>query len=230
MAQDKSLQEHGNLLSAEYALYTGAATGGLVAPGRIPPAMLDVAGLVALLENSSPTRPLPGRRPRADEPPVEFLKPAEDPRFVPIVDRKTAEIIWGKRIREQGGEGNRGWPSQVAKQNPGADLLPEGAKTFDLFNETSGEAISAKTIYTLTMSRIRKPQQIFDKLKTYVDAAVNYDEPRADFDIEPALIKSKTIHVAIPEATSPSQWRQLLRGVIYGKENGVTVVITRVRE
>jgi filamentous hemagglutinin len=75
-----------------------------------------------------------------------------------------------------------------------------------------------------------KPQEVFYKLRKYVDAAVNYDEPRANFDIDPALIKSKTIQLSIPEYTSPEQWRYLLRAIIYGKDNGVKVVITGIRQ
>ena len=48
-------------------------------------------------------------------------------------------------------------------------------------------------------------------------------------DIDPAKIESKTIQLAIPEHTSPEQWRYLLRAIIYGKDNGVKVVITRIR-
>ena len=36
------------------------------------------------------------------------------------------------------------------------------------------------------------------------------------------------MHLAIPEYTSPTQWRYLNRAILYGKEHGVTVVITRV--
>ena len=79
------------------------------------------------------------------------------------------------------------------------------------------------------MSRIRNPQKIFNKITEYVDDVVNYERyRRSDFD--PAKIESKTIYLAIPENTSPTQWRQLLRAVIYGKDNGVSIVITRIRE
>jgi hypothetical protein len=56
-----------------------------------------------------------------------------------------------------------------------------------------------------------------------------YDEASAEFDLDPADIRSRTIHLAIPELTWPKQWPYLFRAIIYGKENGVTVVITRIR-
>jgi contact-dependent growth inhibition (CDI) system restriction endonuclease-like protein len=100
---------------------------------------------------------------------------------------------------------------------------------FDHFNAETGEAISAKTLNTLTVNRIKSPQKIFSTLKGYVDKAANY-ERRWESDVDPVDIQSKTIHLAIPEYTSPVQWRQIHRAIIYGKENGVSIVITRIRE
>jgi hypothetical protein len=59
--------------------------------------------------------------------------------------------------------------------------------------------------------------------------AAKYGERRAEFDLDPANIKSKTVHLAIPELTFPKQWPHLFRAIIYGKQNGVAVVITRIR-
>ncbi len=104
------------------------------------------------------------------------------------------------------------------------------AKTFDHFDPLSREAISSKTLDTQTFNRIKNPQVVYKKLKEYIDAAANYKKPRAWFDLDPAKIKSKTIQLAIPEYTSPAQWRQLYRAILYGKKYGVRVVITRIRE
>jgi hypothetical protein len=38
------------------------------------------------------------------------------------------------------------------------------------------------------------------------------------------------IELAVPEYTSPTQRRYLYAAIIYGKERGVRVVITRVKE
>jgi CDI toxin restriction endonuclease-like domain len=56
------------------------------------------------------------------------------------------------------------------------------------------------------MTYIRKPQEIYRKVTGYVDDAVNY-QPRKSFDVDSALISSRTIQLAIPEHTSPEQWR-----------------------
>ena len=89
-----------------------------------------------------------------------------------------------------------------------------------------GEAISDKTMYTLTVARIKNPLSIYGKLKSYVDEAKNYDEPRVDSDVEPDKITSKTIQLAVPEYTSPRQWLYLNSGIGYGRRHGVSVVIT----
>lgn len=78
------------------------------------------------------------------------------------------------------------------------------------------------------MTYILKPQEIYKKVTGYVDKVVNYTPSRST-DVDPALIGSKTIELAIPEQTSPEQWRYLLRAIIYGKDNGVKVVVTRIR-
>jgi filamentous hemagglutinin len=91
------------------------------------------------------------------------------------------------------------------------------------------EAISAKTMNTLSAAYIKNPQNIYNKVVSYVDDAVNY-EHRRESDVDPADIESKTIHLAIPEWTSPTQWRYLNRALVYGKDNGVKIVITRIRE
>jgi hypothetical protein len=225
----KSVQELGYLQSAATRLFQGATNSGLVPVSHLPPSMLDVAGTVALFDNPPPTRPRPGTKPRAEELPAEPLKPSEDVRFVPIVDRGTAGIIWGKGIQEQGiGQGKTGWEKYVASLDPDAKLLPPGSTGFDQFNEITGEATSAKSLDTKTMGYIRKPQEIYRKVKIYVNELLDY-QPTKNFDVDPDLINSKTIQLAIPEHTSPEQWRYLLRAIIYGKDNGVKVVVTGIR-
>ncbi len=225
----KSALEHGYLLSAATRLYQGATNSGLVPVGRLPASMLDAAGMLALYDNPPPLRPRPGTKPRAEELPTEFLKPSEDPRFVPIVDREAAGIVWGKGIQEQGiGRSNTGWEIYVAGQDPNNKLLRPNATGFDVFNWINGEATSAKTLNTKTMTYINEPREIYRTLTGYVDDVLNY-QPYWRFDINPALIKSKTIQLAIPEETSLEQWRQLLRAIVYGKDNNVKIVITRIR-
>jgi hypothetical protein len=82
---------------------------------------------------------------------------------------------------------------------------------------------------TLSVSYIKNPQRIYWRMKGYVDATVDY-KPRTDFDVDPTEIESRTIHLAIPEYTSSTQWRYLFMSILYGRERGVSLVITRIRE
>ncbi len=66
-------------------------------------------------------------------------------------------------------------------------------------------------------------------MKGYIDAGADY-QPRPDIDVKPATIEAKTIQLTIPEYTSPTQWRYLFATIFYGKDRGVRVVITRIRE
>jgi len=225
----KSALDGNYLLSAATRLFQGATDSGLVPVGHVPPSMLAVAGTIALFDNPPPTRPRPATKPRAEELPAELPKPPEDVEFGAVVDRETAGIVWGKGIKEQGlGEGDTGWEKYNASQNPDAKLLPPGSTGFDLFEETTGEATSAKTLDSKTMTYIRKPQEIYRTVQRYVGDVLDY-EPLKESDLDPADIQSKTIQLAIPEHTSPEQWRYLLRAIIYGKDNGVKIVITRIR-
>ncbi len=97
------------------------------------------------------------------------------------------------------------------------------------FGSGVGEAIVAKTMNTRNASYTNFPQRIYLQLKAYIDAAADYNNPRAAIDLGPAAIKSKTIQLAIPEFTWADQWRQLNLAVTYGRKRGVSLVITRIR-
>jgi filamentous hemagglutinin len=85
----------------------------------------------------------------------------------------------------------------------------------------TGEAISDKTLYTLTVARIKNPLSIYRKLKVHIDDARNYDDQRVDTDVPLARITSRTIQLAVPEFTSPRQWLYLNLGIGYGRRHGV---------
>jgi hypothetical protein len=89
--------------------------------------------------------------------------------------------------------------------------------------------LSDKTLNTLSVSNIRKPLQIYNKLRGYVNATADY-EPRLSSDLGSDRIRSKVIHLAIPQYTSPTQWRYLNLSIRYAREHGVLLVITRISE
>lgn len=217
-----------NLLSGALTLYQGAVNGGIVRVGNLPQSMLAVAGTAAVFTDGPPRRIRPSQEPAVEEAPIAPAQASQEIKGLGgTVDSSEARIVWGKGIKEQG---SRGWQPYVANQIPDATPKPETSKVFDLFNQITGEAISDKTMNTLTVARINNPLSIYRKLKTYVDLAENYDEPRVDSDVPPAKITSKTIQLAVPEYTSPRQWLYLNLGIGYARRHGVLVVITRIRE
>ena len=128
-------------------------------------------------------------------------------------------------IKEQG----HSFEVYIARERSDLELLPRNSKTFDLFGSTTGEAVSAKTVSTLSVGYIKRPERLYWLLKRYIDSAADY-EPRPSIDLDPQKIKSKTLHVAISEHTSPMQLRYLRRAKRYGVERGVSVEITEIRE
>lgn len=220
----KPVQAQTNLLSAALTLYQGAINGGIVRVGQLPRSMMDVAGTAVVFTDGPPCRP--SAEPNFDDAPSSL---AEAPREIEglggTVDNSEMNIAWNESIKNQGVP----LEAYIEKENPDVVQLKPNATTFDLFDPITGEAISAKTMNTLSVTYIKTPQKIFSRLQLYVNEAVNY-EGYWQSDLNPAEIDSKSIYLAVPEWTSPTQWRQLLRALVYGKDNGVSIVITRIRE
>lgn len=215
--------------SAALALYTGAVNSKLVPvggkDGGLPESMLAVGGLLAFENNQ---KELP-KRVKVEDLSEQILR--EIPRDLPVggignvVHNRDVKINW------KGGIKGQGIPAEdfIESERPSARRLEENATTFDLHDETPGDAISGKTINTLSYGYIKNPRGVYGKIKMYVDEIVNYD-PLKSIDIDPDEIEMKSLHIFIPYFTSPSQWNQIYRGIIYGKSKRVDVIITRVIE
>ena len=117
----------------------------------------------------------------------------------------------------------------VRKQLPGMKELGPKSETFHLFNPKSGEAISTQILHTLAPIYMANPQAIYDALKACVDAVADY-VPTSQDDLTLAQIKSRTVHLAVPELTSPVQWRYLHRAGRYASSRNVSMIVTRIRE
>ncbi|MEW6436892.1 MAG: hypothetical protein AB1508_06950 [Pseudomonadota bacterium] len=121
------------------------------------------------------------------------------------------------------------WRDYVCKKLPGTtDLGPE-SEIFHLFNPKSGEAIRTETLYTLAPEYAANPEAISDDLKVYIDAIADY-APSSPNDLALAQIKSRTIHLAIPDLTSPVEWRYIFRAELYANRRKVSMIVTRIRE
>lgn len=217
---------HANLLSAALALYQGAIIGGIVRVGDFPRSMLDVAAAAWAFDNVPPRRILPSSRPWAHNTPAARVgMPNEVEGLGGVVNNSKTKINWAKGIKDQGDD----FETYYGKENPNVRRLPPGSTAFDYFNDATGEAVSTKTLNTQSAYYIKSPQKIFKQVKEYVDDVIDYEHRRGT-DPDPNRIQSRTIHIAIPEYTSPTQWRYLNRVIIYAKDNGISIVITRIRE
>lgn len=220
-------EAEGNLRSAAIALYRGATLAGLASPSKMPYSMLVVGGEAALFNNAPPPRLL---IPVEDPPNPRFRVPGETPRepegLGGTVDNVDAKIQWGQGSKAQGDP----FEAFVGKQNPEWRPLNPTSKTFDLFDESTGEAISVKTLNTLSVSYIQNPDRIFYQMKRYVDASSNYEPYRDATDLRADQIKSRSVYIALPEYTSPTQWRFVNGAISYGSIHRISVFVTRIRD
>lgn len=221
----KPATAHANLISAALTLFQGANLGGLVHANEVPRSMLDVAGAAWALDNASPSVRYARELGAGREAVTPGKQLTEFDGTGIIVDKGEAPIVWGPVPKAQG----EPWEVYLARLNAEAKRQASNAKAFDLFNETTGEAISAKTMSTLSVGYIKNPQRIYNKMHTYIGEAADYTA-RVPTDVDPDLIKSKTLQLAVPEYTSSTQWRYLHRAIRYGRSRGVRVIITRIRE
>jgi hypothetical protein len=215
-----------NLHSAALTLYQGAVNGGLVGPGDLPESMLDVAGGVAIGTDSAPSNIRPATvRPDFELPhPAAEKSPKEVEGFGGEIDNSEVGIVSGKGTKGQGDP----WETYGDEHIENAQKLHPNATGFDQFNYSIGEATDTKTLNTLTVSRIKKPQSILSDLKGYINDREDY-VPIKSFDLDPELINSKTIHLAVPQYTSPKQWLYLNLAVRYARDHGLSLVITRIK-
>ncbi|HWE73778.1 MAG TPA: hypothetical protein VG328_11510 [Stellaceae bacterium] len=189
--------------------------------------MLDVAGGVAIGTDSAPQN----IRPATAKPNLEFPRPVPDEAYPAIglggvMDNKEIGIVWGKGSPEQGAE----WENKYGELTPNARRLVPGSTGFDYSIDNLGEAVDTKTLNTLTVSRIERPQQILSTLKGYINKRGEDYTPNRETDLDPDDIESKTIQLAVPQYTSPTQWLYLNLATRYARDHGISLVITRIRE
>lgn len=213
------------LHSAALTLFQGAILSGIARAGHLPPSLLDAAGAVSNYDNASPSS-RPTVRSGGLEPTLSPHIPKELEGLGFIIRNSDAEIDW-KKGRAWQGIPFEDYHEEIA---PYLRRLRPGSTTFDFMNDATGEAISDKTLNTLSVTYIKRPWKIYSRLEEYIDAAADYNKRRVGTDVDPESIRSRTIQLAVPEYTSPRQWQYLFRAVIYAKSRGVRMYITRIRE
>ena len=145
-----------------------------------------------------------------------------------FTDAVKVDIPWGQGIGKQG----YAWEDYLATKLPEDVRLPYGTKTFDFFDAETGVATSAKTLDTLTATKIENPKQVYYSLKGNIDAAAGFTEaalPGTKNILEAKNILTRKLEVAVPQNTTAAQWEQINRSVEYAKAKGVVVNVTKIK-
>src|SRR5699024_4884236 len=109
--------------------------------------------------------------------------------------------------------------------------LPKNFKTFDFFYHEEKLAISAKSMDTQTLSKLSQPKQIYSTLKRNIDSAAKFDQYSiSGFNLKSGMIAKREIWLAIPKSTTRTQWIEINRAVAYGKNMGIEVKTTQVKQ
>jgi hypothetical protein len=233
--QPVSPEAHANLLSASSILYQGGQTAQIVGVDEMSPSTQQAA--VASMAFEGPNLRLGGKSAPTRESIEGF------PEFYAgslgkfkglggFLDRNEVGITWGRGIRNQGLKDQGGpWEDFLEKQMPPRSRLHQFSKTWDLKGETSGTAISAKTLDTSSYWYAKNPANVYYTLARYIREAAEYDngpKPKK-INIDRSEISARQIQLAVPLYTSQAQWQQIKRAIKYGRDRGISVIVSKVR-
>lgn len=113
---------------------------------------------------------------------------------------------------------------------PNSERLPQTFKTFDFFNPSTTNVTSAKTLNTLTLSRLTNPPRLYQKLVEYIDEAAEFLKGRSGKGkLTAGKINFRIMQVAIPSETTAEQMQKLDAAVEYGRSRGVIVITRKVK-
>jgi hypothetical protein len=133
-------------------------------------------------------------------------------------------VEWGAGIKEQGDP----WERRVGEAKPVDAKLPDGFPTFDYFVVTTGTAISAKTLNTMTPARVSDPDQVYYKAKQHIDKVADFEyAERAGTEIKRQDIRVSEVELLVPAQTTRVQWEAFQRADEYGRSRKVVVKITK---
>ena len=109
-----------------------------------------------------------------------------------------------------------------------SERLPAGTETFDYFTKNK-EAISVKTLDTGAKT-YQNPVKISSKINGYINDVVNFKGINSiKFKLEKSSVKNKTIELAIPCKTTPAQWIEINKSIIYANDKNIKLNITVVK-
>jgi hypothetical protein len=107
---------------------------------------------------------------------------------------------------------------------------PPKFETFDFYNAKTRAATSAKTLDTSTSFSRANPGSAYYAAKSYIDEAADFVRPRArsPFRLDSSIISQREVRLAVPISTTPAQWSELGRAVVYAKQRGVSLVVDQI--
>jgi filamentous hemagglutinin len=47
--------------------------------------------------------------------------------------------------------------------------------------------------------------------------------------LDPSLITSRELQIAVPTNTTTAQWNQIKRAIQYAQDNGVKIIVTKIK-
>ncbi|MCI4239319.1 hypothetical protein MRP09_20950 [Dickeya dianthicola] len=154
---------------------------------------------------------------------------------ISFMSRNTATAtVSASEIGMQWGQGNikqgMPWEDYVGKALPENARLPQNFKTFDYYDPMTRTAVSAKSMDTQTMAKLANPNQVYSSIKGNIDAAAKFDSyTLSRRTLDSSMITSREVQLAVPTATTSTQWTEINRAIEYGKNKGVTVKVIQVK-
>jgi hypothetical protein len=146
-----------------------------------------------------------------------------------VISGESIGLSWTGNWFERG----YAFENYIASKLPSNWRLPLNFKTFDFFGD--GKAVSVKTLDTNTLARIANPETIRYQINGYINKMIDFTEHRRhnEFGERVLLNRSKIsnmeLHLAVPANTSPMHLRQIMHSVQHGVDNGVEVIVTKVK-
>ncbi|HID7803810.1 TPA: DUF637 domain-containing protein [Proteus mirabilis] len=158
---------------------------------------------------------------------TQFI-PRNDIYFIDKSGNKiTMKWMYQGTIAEQG----MTFENFIGLSNKRLKRLHLNAKTFDYYDDKTGEYISVKTLNTQTESRLKNPKSIENTLNTYISTIDKYSgDEKGLIRISPKKIKQKTLELGVPERTTKQQWDAINNSIKNASSKNIKVNITIIEE
>lgn len=158
---------------------------------------------------------------------TQFI-PRNDIYFIDKSGNKiTMKWMYQGTIAEQG----MTFENFIGLSNKRLKRLHLNAKTFDYYDDKTGEYISVKTLNTQTESRLKNPKSLKNTLNTYISTIDKYSgDGRGTAEIFKKDVKLKTLELGVPEKTTKEQWDAINDSIKNASSKNIKVNITIIEE